>query len=273
MTELGMKERAISEVDEFCGWEQLRSWIDKASTQRRKGLILVLFKTGCRIREVLGTDRTDPLVRGQFEFGDDWVKAKNLPVLKRYTEVGKDTEKKRYECKHCPAVKDEKIVEECPSDEVETHEYKTIFPFSITEPKDVTRSAKWPASEELNGKLESFLNDFEDSDVLFPELDRHKAWYHLNEVSEDLWCHRLRGERASQLLEEYNFSLPVLKKWFSWKTSKVAENYIGTKKAEEQMMKKGSRDELLKVLGERYPELSEEELIETIETLRNREKR
>jgi hypothetical protein len=44
-------------------------------------------------------------------------------------------------------------------------------------------------------------------------------------IGEDFPPHRLRAERATQLVLEYGFNDFELTEWFMWKSSEIARNY------------------------------------------------
>ena len=39
------------------------------------------------------------------------------------------------------------------------------------------------------------------------------------------WPHRIRAERACQLIRDYKYDIFRLKKWFGWSTTKMPELY------------------------------------------------
>jgi len=59
---------------------------------------------------------------------------------------------------------------------------------------------------------------------LFP---RTYAWLYkwITKTDPNWWPHRFRSERASQLVQEYDYRLMDLKKWFGWSTDDMAQQY------------------------------------------------
>lgn len=222
-------------VKRFCGFPQLRKWLDRAHNDDTYGLILVLFKTGARISEVLGTERTEPFKRNMFEFEEDWYRGIKLPVLKKYDKVGTDfsKNKKEYKCKICGKKQENaEKGEHCPAKEGEKHSWEAFFPHWKTKPKDASRTIRWPADEPLNEEFKEFVQSFEPHEPMF-DISRITAWFYLNEVDDDLFPHRLRAERATMLAEKYNFTTFLQKKFFKWETDDLPDIYTG----EEKLMK------------------------------------
>jgi hypothetical protein len=46
-----------------------------------------------------------------------------------------------------------------------------------------------------------------------------------NEYKGPWWCHRIRSERACQLIKEYRFDTIRLMKWFGWSSSQMPQVY------------------------------------------------
>ena len=52
------------------------------------------------------------------------------------------------------------------------------------------------------------------------------AWRKIKETDPGWWPHRLRTERATQLVVEYGFNVPKLMRWFNWSTLKTPTSYV-----------------------------------------------
>lgn len=208
-----MKIRTIDEVEGFCGWDFLLSFIKVFDFLPYQGFVAALFLTGGRVSEVL------ELTKRHFNLSlhSDLIVVEHMPILKRYEVVDKvpDPSKKR----------GFRWVTERKSD------YR-FFPIRKSEPL-VSYLMKWI--------------DLAPSDKLF-EFDRFKALIMLRHagkilnkpipftkhttenrplMSWEVFPHLFRAERASQLASEYSFDIYSLRQFFGWKPRKLdmAEKY------------------------------------------------
>lgn len=64
-----------------------------------------------------------------------------------------------------------------------------------------------------------------DGDKLFPR-SRIWAWQEIQKVSDSWWPHRFRIERATQLVIECGYNVPLLMRFFNWSDTKTPTNYV-----------------------------------------------
>jgi integrase len=55
---------------------------------------------------------------------------------------------------------------------------------------------------------------------------RQWAWYRITGTDPGWWPHRLRSERATQLVVEYGFNVPKLMRFFNWSKPEEAVAYV-----------------------------------------------
>lgn len=199
------------QVESFCGWRIFLDLIEACNdkdrytpyhfpycSERDKALISAAFETGGRISEVL------KLRKKMFTISDEWVLVENMPLLKRF--------KKR------------KILDK------ETEETITV-----TKPIPTTRDFVFRRSEPLSEFVVAWID--QRNDYLFPSY-RKSRFPHIHptrayeivtelakKINYEMWPHRIRSERASQLGREYKWSLEKIMRFFGWKTTSMAIRY------------------------------------------------
>ncbi len=198
------------ELKKFCGWKALLAMIEEVKnkdryslndyyycSERDASLIATTFETGGRISEVL------QLKSEMFKIDDAWVQV-DMPLLKRYRKHRKRDKESG----------------------------KTI---TTTKPIQSTRKFVFPRREPLAEFVVQWV--WEREDYLFPSFRKSKlpylspvrAYQIIVELGEriglDMWPHRLRSERASQLAIEYKWDLEKLLRFFQWKSSDMAMRY------------------------------------------------
>ena len=205
--------RTIDEVEGFCGWGFLVSFIEVFRFPPYQGFVAALFETGGRVSEVLS------LTKEHFNMSlhPDLIVVENMPVLKRFEVVSEvpDSSKKR-------GVK------------------------WVTEKKRDQRFFPIKKSESLTSYMTKWI-DLAPSDRLF-EFDRFKALIMLRHagrvlnkpipftrhrfenrplISSEVFPHLFRAERGCQLASEYGFDVYSLNQFFGWKPRKqdMAQKY------------------------------------------------
>jgi len=70
--------------------------------------------------------------------------------------------------------------------------------------------------------------------VLFPSIDRHKAYYHLKKLNHESWWHLFRESLATEMAER-GATEEMLMHWFDWDRVDTAHAYVkrGTKLTQE----------------------------------------
>lgn len=199
------------QVESFCGWKVFLQMIETAKdkdrynpieyaycSQRDIALVTTAFETGGRISEVL------KLRKQMFTVDDEWILVENMPLLKRW--------KKR------------KTIDE------ETGETRVV-----TKPIPTTRDFVFRRAEPLAEFIVQWLDECDD--YLFPSFRKSKlphlcqvrAYQIITELAErihfNMWPHRIRSERASQLGREYKWNLEKILRFFGWKSMNTAMRY------------------------------------------------
>ncbi|MDH5448428.1 MAG: site-specific integrase [Candidatus Bathyarchaeota archaeon] len=209
--------RAVVDLDgkEFCGWGALAkmceaamdasryTWEQKFLCQRDRALVAILFLTGCRAEEVAR------LRKSMFSFDEEWIYGKGIPVVKswRYIDNKKTREEKQ--------ARGEK---------------------PRTKSLQKTREIVFPRREPLSELLIEWLDQVQD--YLFPsKFHRHRkhlspirAYQIVTDLAKrtgfDMWPHRIRSERASQLGSEYGYRTRDIMRFFAWESEKTARRYV-----------------------------------------------
>jgi len=166
--------------------------------RRDQALIATLFETGGRVSEVL------QLRRENFEWDDEIIVVTGMRVLKRFRKVGEYVDasgRKRW----------------------------------VTEPVYVTRG-RFPIlrREPLVPYMLGWI--VECDGYLFPSpkrdrphLSRRRALQIVTEVGRrvgvKVWPHYFRSQRASQLAQEYGYTIHKLLRFFDWKNIATAVRY------------------------------------------------
>ena len=189
-------------VESFCGWQILLDMVEAANekerytplefpycSERDKALVSTAFETGGRLSEVV------MLRKSMFTIGDEWITVEKMPLLKRYRKL------KNGETRRTPTTRD--------------------FLFPRTE----------PLAPFVVQRVE------EAQDYLFPSRynrkNKHLGYCRAYQIICDLarrvnfncWPHRLRSERASQLGNEYKWSLEKILRFFYWKSASMGLRY------------------------------------------------
>lgn len=205
------------EKTEWVGWNRIEELVERAEGLA-KGLIIVGFKTGGRISEFVQLKSEVASFDADF-----WTVT--LPLLKKYEMV---SEVEKWKCKKCGRRWINKPNENnCR--EGGAHDLETYMGWN-TKGKNKERRVEWPKDEPLNDVFREYVENKDG--LLFPHkyapdrpISRQWAYNMITAVDEDIWPHWLRAQRACQLSEEAEFSIPDLKDWFGWETDKYAQYY------------------------------------------------
>lgn len=82
-----------------------------------------------------------------------------------------------------------------------------------------------PINEPTTKVFTRYLERFTGNEALFP-YSRVWYWVLIQKQNKNWWPHRFRTERASQLVNEYGYSVPQLVKFFNWEGANVALGYV-----------------------------------------------
>lgn len=198
----------------FVGWPTITKIINSAREDITKLLILCLFLTGGRTNEVLR------LKKSNFDFtaSKHSIVIKEMHLSKKYRVAGWDYSE------------DNKLIRL--TEKVET--VRDSFPIL--------------RRESLASRLEDAVKKRK-KDRLFPYFTRQLSYYYVRKAGEDadirVSDHWFRGQRASQLQEEYLFKKDECETYFGWRkpAGDMFKRYGSTTwRYLELMMAKGLKD-------------------------------
>lgn len=190
--------RGVDTLTHFCGWNTLLKAVESTEEERAKVLFATIFETGGRINEVLSLNRDN------FKIKRNFIEVLGMTVLKKYNLVLLNYD-------------------------WEPPEYSSAY---ITKRIDFYRNFPIRRKEPLSYILVEYLEKLGEYDNLFSF--KYDTGYNLickiqkkeGENSGPWWPHRLRGERACQLVMDYNFTSMKLKKFFQWSTDEIPLRYV-----------------------------------------------
>lgn len=169
----------------FIGWSRIERLLDTLD-DRTLQIFLGLFSFGCRAKELRQVSENQI----DLDYSKDLARVRNMYVSK----LRKFGTRTFHLSKHEPSYKTlENMIEETPRG-------YPLFPFSYNQIY------------------------YSIAQVEAPELSKHarRDWTH---YKGPWWPHRIRAERACQLIRDYSFSTFALKRWFGWATSEMPEFY------------------------------------------------
>jgi hypothetical protein len=175
-----VKEDILGELGGFVGWDYLIDLCERAKP-RTAALMATTFETGGRIAEVVGNRYTDVrgLIKRQFR-----VHPKNSNLIEvRGMEVQKLKEKV-----------DGKWVRKLGYRNISIRRDEPLVPIMMGWVKKLKNREQ---------KLFDFTPTW--------------AYVLMRKVDKSVWCHWFRAQRACQLVEDYDFNIPQLQKFFGWK--------------------------------------------------------
>ena len=235
-------------VEEWVGWPAMLDLVRLAREEfgsREEAFLTTLFLTGGRVSEAL------PLKRENFWIHrkEGVIIVKGMPLLKRYRKIEEyvDEEGKR-RWKTEPLFKRRKpfpILLEEPLTPIllkwlEKHPSGLLFPSPYRTGKPLTRFWAYRMirrlDQEIPHELRRRLN------LIQWEPGKRANRLHL-------WPHWFRAQRASCLVEEYDFRLHHLLEYFSWENLETARRYA----------RRGWRGLAELMRGIRIPDLEEAE--------------
>jgi len=227
----------------FCGWDTLKDLInaveiglrgysreilihDEVERKEARAMIATVFETGARICEVIGQNKPG---------GIEGLKCNDISVIGDRVNVIFNIEK-RY-------VKKQKVIKYRAIDGTKLrwlteedarksgHPYEPYEGF-ISEREVEIRNIVFPKWEPLVPIMLDWVEEVRRVDgenaKLF-SITYNKAYRIIKRagerIGEDFPPHRLRAERATQLVLEYGFDDHELTEWFMWKSPVIAHDY------------------------------------------------
>jgi len=227
----------------FCGWDTLRRLIDAADIGLRgpsgeilihdewerdqaRGLIATVFETGARISEIIGQSKPGGL--SGLRCRDVMVRGDAVNVIfmiaKRYRKKKKVIKYRAIDGSRLRFRTEEEAISS-------GHQYEPYEGYE-TERVIEVRNIVFPIRESLVPIMLHWVNIVreklgEDSKLF--DLKYNKAYRIIRKagekIGEDFPPHRLRAERATQLVLEYGLDDHELTEWFQWKSPVIAHSY------------------------------------------------
>jgi hypothetical protein len=216
-------------VEEFVGWTAIMQLFGMLYDKRDRAFFAALFLTGGRVSEVLS------LRKSNFEVRPDKnaILVRNMRLLKRYkklSELVKPNGRKGWVI--------EKLVQ-----------FRKTFPIMLNEPLapillewiESQDDLLFPSSRRVSkkGEVLSLTRGWAYKlirfvDRLLPDSLKEALRLHLPFISPKgvkvndsihLWLHWFRSQRASQLVNDYNYEVLDLMNYFSWEKAETAIHY------------------------------------------------
>lgn len=185
-----MKER-LTVGAAFVGWPKITKIVNSADEGITKLLILALFLTGGRTQETLSLKKSN----FDFKASKHSIIVKGMQLDKKFKVIGREE-------------LDDLRKDGKPREKLITEKINTIrdsFPILYREPL-ANRFAE--AIKNLNRQK------------LFPSFSRQLSYYYVTRAGKNAKIrvsdHWFRGQRASQLQEEYLFKKPECETFFGW---------------------------------------------------------
>lgn len=187
------KAQRLKVGDEFIGWSKLEDASKSLENDRYELLILTAFKTGGRI-----TEEVLPLTLANFDFEQtpNSVVVKDMALSKRFKIISKGNTQKIY------AIRD-------------------TFPVIYKEPL----TNRWIELLKQYGSRKRLLFPSWNRKLPISRVQAHNIISKAGEaIGIRLGPHYLRGQRASQLEDEYDFTDRYLNRFFGWAEDKSKES-------------------------------------------------
>jgi len=194
----------------FCGWQSLADTFRTMEDMHTKIIFMGLFKLGCRAME--------------------------LPTLtKRQVDVDFSPTQIMIRGMYVEKQKDRIALVDNEGNPLLNEDGKKTYTFVS---KEGYRTFPIRKKEPLSAELIRYVNTFEnDNDILFPykygkmyykvamvgaEEGSRDEWY---KHKGEWWAHRLRSERACQLIRDYRYDTFRLKRFFGWASDSMPSVY------------------------------------------------
>ena len=196
----------------FCGWNKIRDTVASISEPEIGCIFNGIFVLGCRAMEL-------PLLRRSqvdLESSDKWIRVRGMYVLKQ---------------KEVMYLNDENGDPLLREDGKRKYTFKSIDGYR-------TFPIRWdfPLAEDFVDHVEKFSGD----EIMYP-YTYNQIYYRIAQIGMKLppgvsradwtyhkgewWPHRIRGERACQLIQNRRFDIFRLKGWFGWASDDMPSTY------------------------------------------------
>jgi len=220
-------------IFEFCGWTAIQELINHPFNylQRNKAFLSALFLTGGRVTEVLSLKK-EYFKAGVDSQGRPTIIVTGMMLEKHYRKIsdrykGEDG-KWHYETQKVLATRKPFVIKLAePLAEILWNwikdcqdEYLFKSPHRHSKVGHLTRKWAYKYIIALDKAIPKQLKEL---------LGLMKPFVIEGEKIADslhLWCHWFRSQRASQLVENYDFKIEDLMSYFSWRDIKIALRYL-----------------------------------------------
>jgi integrase len=196
----------------FYGWEKIRDILTHLQDKDARIIMLGLLKTGCRAMELPRLKRSQV----DLEYSPTQIMIRGMYVEKQ---------------KEAIVLVDEK-------GDALMKNGKKMFRF---EGKEGFRNFPFPKKEPMSDLFMEYVKTKKPDEILF-NYNYDKIYHKIctiqmkpiplgvssarwNEFKGPWWCHRIRSERACQLIKEYRYDTIRLMKWFGWSSSQMPQVY------------------------------------------------
>jgi len=234
----------MKDYRKFCGWDTLREIVDAVDIDLKgpsgeilihndlerdegRAMVATVFETGSRICETIGQGEDtgfDGMLCSDFNIGFDRV-ITTFKIEKRYTKLRRVTKYKAVDGCKLRWISEAEAIKS-------GHEYEPYSGY-LTERETALRNIVIPLNEPLANIMVNWVKELkhkkDSSDKIF-DIKYNRAYRIITNAAkvvgvEDFPPHRLRAERATQLVLEYGLDDHELTDWFAWKNPKEAHDY------------------------------------------------
>jgi len=216
---VGRNKRTIErtfkkEYGGFCGWKHVQETTDHIKNEDSLNIYVGLLQTGARAMELPSITRRQV----DLEYSDSIIMINSMKVEKQRERIN------LFNDDGSPML---------------DREGKRVYQMKSVESE---RSFPIRRDNPLAGNFVEYIEKFDDMDILYP-FTYNQIYYRIGLIDTNLprgyykegwskhkgpwWPHRIRAERACQLIRDYKYDLFRLKKWFGWSTSYMPELYGG----------------------------------------------
>ena len=177
------------ELGGFCGWDKIESILGSLNASCLP-VFVGMFSFGCRAGELRHIMKDQV----HLDYSKDQVEIRNAYVSKWRNNNGSRTFHLNKSESVYPYL--EEIVSSTPDG-------SPVFPFTYNQIYYRVAQVEAPEFKKPNGSTRT-------------DWSKHKGSW---------WPHRIRAERACQLIRDYGFTTYALKRWFGWRTDQMPGFY------------------------------------------------
>jgi integrase len=229
-------------IEEFCGWQAMQELINHPFNHlpRNKAFLCVLFLSGGRIQEVLNLKKENFKLNVDSQ-GRPEILVTGMMLEKHYTKLGAKSigadgkkhfagTKKVHATRRTFPIKLDEPLAPILLEWIENCEGGYLFktPCKFSKFGHLTRKWAYKYIRKLNKAISPELKEalginkpfLIDGEEVIEIVNGKKIIKTLH-----LWCHWFRSQRASQLVENYSFSVEDLMAYFGWTDRKIASLY------------------------------------------------